>query len=55
VALRRDLRAALGTGTRKVAAWADGHGARVAVFGAKDSGFFNINTLEDLLAAETSL
>jgi molybdopterin-guanine dinucleotide biosynthesis protein A len=55
VALRRDLRAALGTGTRKVAAWADGHGARVAVFDAKDSGFFNINTPEDLLAAETSL
>jgi molybdopterin-guanine dinucleotide biosynthesis protein A len=49
VALRDDLRAALGAGTRKVAAWADGHGARTAVF--DDAAFFNVNTPGDLRVA----
>lgn len=57
VALRNDLRAALAAGARKVTVWADGHGARVAVFGAADGvdPFFNVNTREDLRAAEALL
>lgn len=51
VALRDDLRKALGGGVRKVATWADGHGARVAVFDGAGAPFFNINTPEDLRAA----
>lgn len=52
-ALRGDLRAALAGGVRKVADWADGHGARVAAF--EGDAFFNVNTLEDLRAAEAML
>jgi molybdopterin-guanine dinucleotide biosynthesis protein A len=53
VALRDDLRAALTEGTRKVVAWTDRHGAAMAVFpvGGYDP-FFNVNTPEDLAAAE---
>lgn len=57
VVLRDDLRAALGRGVRKVAAWADRHDARVAVFdagGALDP-FFNVNTPDDLRRAEALL
>lgn len=53
VALRGDLRAALAGGTRKVADWADGHGARMALFDGDP--FFNVNTPDDLRAAEARL
>ena len=47
VALRDDLRAALASGTRKVVAWSDPHGAIAAEF--PDPGaFFNVNTPDDL-------
>ena len=51
-ALRDDLRAAIGAGTRKVRHWADHVGARRTVFvaGAADP-FFNINTRDDLARA----
>jgi len=57
VVLRDDLRAALGRGARKVAAWADRHDARVAVFdtGARVDPFFNVNTPDDLRRAEALL
>lgn len=50
VALRDDLRAALGEGLRKVVLWTDRHGGREALF---DDGaaFFNVNTPEDLALA----
>ncbi len=47
VALRGDLRAALGEGVRKVVAWADRHGAARATF-PDEAAFFNVNTPEDL-------
>ena len=47
VALRDDLRAALGRGVRKVVAWADPHGAAQALF-PDEAAFFNVNTPEDL-------
>ena len=50
VALRADLRAALEGGTRKVLDWTDRHGAGLADFPA--DAFFNVNTPEDLAAAE---
>lgn len=50
VALRDDLRAALRDGTRKVLHWTDRHDARLAIFPA--AHFFNVNTPEDLAAAE---
>lgn len=50
VALRADLRAALEGGLRKVVLWTDKHGAASAPF--DDGAFFNINTPEDLAAAE---
>ena len=49
VALRRDLRAALEGGTRKILAWTDRHGAGLADF--PEAAFFNVNTPEDLAAA----
>ena len=56
VALRDDLRAALGGGTRKVTQWADAHGARAALFPvAGVDPFFNINTPQDLARAEILL
>ena len=47
VALRGDLRAALGEGVRKVVAWTDRHGAAQALF-PDEAAFFNVNTPEDL-------
>ncbi|OSQ51034.1 molybdenum cofactor guanylyltransferase MobA [Marivita geojedonensis] len=53
VALRDDLRAALEDGIKKVVIWTEKHGGREAVF-KTDQGdpFFNVNTPEDLEAAE---
>lgn len=52
-ALREDLRAALGQGTRKILDWTDRHGAALAVFPtAPIDPFFNVNTPEDLARAE---
>ncbi|MEL6915291.1 MAG: molybdenum cofactor guanylyltransferase MobA [Pseudomonadota bacterium] len=53
VALREDLRSALGQGLRKVVLWTDSHGAATAAF--DDGAFFNINTPEDLAQAEEML
>ena len=56
VALRDDLRAALQGGLRKVVLWTDPHGGRLAEFPAGGSDpFFNVNTPEDLAAAEALL
>lgn len=56
VALRKNLRVALLGGTRKAGAWAARHGAGVAVFDSRFlDPFFNVNTPEDLLAAEAML
>ncbi|WP_416915456.1 MAG: molybdenum cofactor guanylyltransferase MobA [Roseicyclus sp.] len=53
VALRDDLRAALTTGLRKIVIWTDGHGAGQAVFDSTPfDPFFNVNTPEDIAAAE---
>jgi len=56
VSLRDELRVALAEGTRKVSAWAERHGAAVALFpaGAPDP-FFNVNTPDDLRRAEEML
>ncbi|PWE32457.1 molybdenum cofactor guanylyltransferase MobA [Maritimibacter sp. 55A14] len=48
VALRHDLRAALGEGLRKVVVWTEKHGGRETVFDAPGDPFFNVNTPEDL-------
>jgi molybdopterin-guanine dinucleotide biosynthesis protein A len=50
VALREDLRAALGAGLRKVVAWTGPHGCARVLFHAPDA-FFNVNTPEDLARA----
>lgn len=56
VALREDLRAALGDGLRKVVLWTERHGAGTALFPVDTfDPFFNINTPEDLALAETLL
>ena len=52
VALRDDLRAALHGGLRKVVLWSDQHDGREAVFPDEDA-FFNVNTPDDLIHAET--
>ena len=53
VALRDDLRAALTGGLRKIVIWTDGHGAGQAVFDSTPfDPFFNVNTPEDIAAAE---
>ena len=54
VALRDDLRAALEGGLRKVVLWTDRHGGREALF-PDEAAFFNVNTPEDLIRAETML
>ena len=54
VDLREDLRAALAAGVRKVVLWADRHDARTAIF-PDEAAFFNLNTPEDLAAAEAML
>ena len=56
VALRDDLRDALEGGLRKIVAWTDRHGTGTAVFDAWPfDPFFNVNTPEDLAAAEALL
>lgn len=56
VALRDDLRDALGDGLRKVVLWTDRHGGREALFDAPGRDpFFNVNTPDDLQAAEAML
>lgn len=56
VALREVLREALARGERKVRAWAEAQGARVAEFETVGfDPFFNINTPEDLQRARTIL
>jgi len=56
VALRADLRRSLTGGLRKVVAWTDPHGARSALFPSpRIDPFFNVNTPEDLAAAEALL
>ena len=53
VALRDDLREALEDGIKKVVIWTEKHGGREAVFDTDNSDpFFNVNTPEDLEAAE---
>lgn len=53
VALREDLRSALGGGLRKIVLWTEHHGAGVAEFPSDPfDPFFNINTPEDIAAAE---
>ena len=54
VALRDDLRAALGDGVRKVVQWTERHDARVAMF-PDEAAFFNVNTPDDLARAEAML
>jgi molybdopterin-guanine dinucleotide biosynthesis protein A len=53
-ALRDDLRAALEDGMRKVVLWTDKHGAATAMF-PDDAAFFNVNTPDDLAAAQAML
>ena len=54
VALRENLRAALMGGLRKVVMWTDQHGAGVAEFDTTPfDPFFNINTPDDIVLAET--
>ena len=56
VALRHDLRTALQGGLRKVVLWTEKHGGREAMFDdATPAPFFNVNTPEDLIAAEQAL
>ncbi len=53
VALREDLRRALGEGVRKVVLWTDRHGAAEVLFAQPGPDpFFNVNTPEDLARAE---
>ncbi|MDJ0629024.1 MAG: molybdenum cofactor guanylyltransferase MobA [Rhodobacter sp.] len=56
VALRDDLRAALRQGLRKIVLWTDAHGAANAPFDADPyDPFFNLNTPEDMVSAESIL
>jgi molybdenum cofactor guanylyltransferase len=53
VALREELRAALGAGTRRVEEWTARHGIAVAEWPAEPADpFFNVNTPEDMALAE---
>jgi molybdenum cofactor guanylyltransferase len=53
VALRDDLRAALVSGLRKIVLWTDSHQAGLAPFDSVPfDPFFNVNTPEDIVAAE---
>lgn len=56
VALRDDLRGALEEGIKKVVIWTEQHGGREAMFDT-DNGdpFFNVNTPDDLTAAEAMI
>ena len=54
VALADDLEAALQDGVRKIVAWTDRHGTSQVVFDIdRHDPFFNVNTPDDMLAAET--
>ena len=56
VALREDLRTNLRQGVRKIVAWSDQHNGAEALFAADPfDPFFNINTPEDMVIAETLL
>ena len=56
VALRDDLRAALKDGLRKVVLWSDQHNGREALFPVtRFDPFFNVNTPDDLITAQTIL
>ena len=56
VALRDDLRAALNNGVRKVVVWTDQHAGREALFETNGiDPFFNVNTPDDLIAAQSAL
>jgi len=56
VALREDLREALGDGVRKVIKWTTRHGCAEAVFhDQRFDPFFNVNTPEDLVQAKRFL
>jgi len=56
VALRQDLRQSLQDGTRKVVQWTDAHGTAYADFPSEGfDPFFNVNTPDDLAAAERLL
>jgi len=52
VGLRDDLRAALAQGVRRIGAFAEEAGARVAFFPDGETAFMNVNTPEDLVRAE---
>jgi molybdopterin-guanine dinucleotide biosynthesis protein A len=53
VALRHDLRRALGAGLRKIEAWTQTHGVALAAWPAEPvDPFFNVNTPEDAVEAE---
>ena len=53
VALRHDLRRALGVGLRKIEAWTESHGVALAEWPAEPvDPFFNVNTPEDAAEAE---
>ena len=53
VALRHDLRRALGAGLRKIEAWTENHGVALAEWPAEPvDPFFNVNTPEDAAEAE---
>jgi len=56
VGLRDDLRGALEVGVRKVVQWTEPHGCAKMVFNY-DGGdpFFNVNTPEDMVAAQSML
>ena len=52
VALRHDLRRALGAGLRKIEAWTQTHGVALAAWPAEPvDPFFNVNTPEDAAEA----
>jgi molybdopterin-guanine dinucleotide biosynthesis protein A len=53
VALRQDLRRALGAGLRKIEAWTQTHGVALAAWPAEPvDPFFNVNTPQDAAEAE---
>jgi molybdopterin-guanine dinucleotide biosynthesis protein A len=53
VALREDLRRALGAGLRKIESWTENHGVALAAWPAEPvDPFFNVNTPEDAAEAE---
>ncbi|MCY4287132.1 MAG: molybdenum cofactor guanylyltransferase MobA [Aestuariivita sp.] len=56
IELREDLRSSLQSGLRKIVHWTDRHKGHCVDFATKEGrAFFNVNTPEDLIAAETLL